>query len=182
MADIFSRVKRSRVMAAIRSRGNKETELRLRKLFRMASITGWRRHLKIPGNPDFVFRRLRLAVFVDGCFWHACPQHGRRPDSNPTYWLPKLERTRARDASATQLLRRRGWTVLRIWEHELRHEERVLARCMAALNRAKKRQTNFIVRNPAATRSARRRPFSPPRGRSNNRSPLSAAEPRDFRN
>ena len=82
VADVFTKKKRSQVMAAIRSRGNKDTELKLATILRAAHITGWRRHQPIPGRPDFVFRRARLAIFVDGCFWHGCPKHGRKPGSN----------------------------------------------------------------------------------------------------
>jgi DNA mismatch endonuclease (patch repair protein) len=67
---------------------------------------------------DIVFPRLRLAVFIDGCFWHGCPQHGTRPKQNADYWLPKLERNRTRDEETNALLADAGWTVLRFWEHE----------------------------------------------------------------
>jgi DNA mismatch endonuclease Vsr len=77
-------------MAAIRSRGNKDTELKLAAILRASRVTGWRRHYPLPGRPDFIFRRARLAIFVDGCFWHACPKHGHKPGSNRAYWLPKL--------------------------------------------------------------------------------------------
>jgi len=79
MADVFSKTKRSAVMAAIRSRGNKDTEMKLAAITRTHGITGWRRHLPLPGRPDFAFRKERVAVFVDGCFWHGCPLHGHKP-------------------------------------------------------------------------------------------------------
>lgn len=135
MGDVFTKSKRSAVMAAIRSRGNKDTELKLAAILRAHGITGWRRHQPLPGCPDFVFRRERLAIFVDGCFWHGCPKHGRNPGSNQAYWLPKLERNRARDRAMTRELRSRGWSVLRLWEHALRDSDRVAARCMRALSR-----------------------------------------------
>lgn len=69
-------------------------------------------------RPDIVFTRLRLAVFIDGCYWHSCPQHGHAPRVNTHYWDAKFERNRARDALVTQSLRQAGWSVLRIWEHE----------------------------------------------------------------
>ncbi len=134
MADVFSKRKRSQVMSAIRSKGNKDTEIRLAAIFRAHKITGWRRSQNLLGKPDFVFRRERLAVFVDGCFWHGCPKHGRKPDSNRDYWLPKLERNRKRDAEAGRALRKKGWHVLRIWEHDLRREEWVAGRVRRALN------------------------------------------------
>jgi DNA mismatch endonuclease (patch repair protein) len=130
MTDVFSMAKRSEVMSRIRSCGNKDTELRLIKLFRKAGITGWRRHQKLMGKPDFVFRGDRIAVFVDGCFWHGCPQCYRRPSSNRKYWDAKLTRNRQRDRSVTLLLRKNGWRVLRIWEHELslKNEKRCIRR------------------------------------------------------
>ncbi len=139
MPDVFSPSVRSRVMAAIRSRGNANTELRLAKIFRKNRIKGWRRGQKIFGNPDFIFRKIRLAIFVDGCFWHGCPAHGRRPGSNQDYWLPKLERTIMRDKLNTLRLRKEGWTVLRFWEHELRSETAVIARYNRAVIRAQRK-------------------------------------------
>lgn len=68
-------------------------------------------------RPDVVFTRRRLAVFVDGCFWHQCPQHGTRPKDPTGYWLPKLQRNVERDAETTTALQDAGWVVLRIWEH-----------------------------------------------------------------
>ena len=79
VTDVFTKKKRSQVMAAIRSKGNKATELKLTSILRAAGITGWRRHQPIPGHPDFIFRRGRLAIFVDGCFWHGCRWHCRMP-------------------------------------------------------------------------------------------------------
>src|SRR5208282_440535 len=102
MADVFSKHKRSQVMAAIRSRGNKDTELKLASILRAARITGWRRHQSLPGKPDFVFRRERLALFVDGCFWHGCPRHGRQPGTNTAYWAKKLSRNKGRDRSVSR--------------------------------------------------------------------------------
>ncbi|HLX72702.1 MAG TPA: very short patch repair endonuclease [Verrucomicrobiae bacterium] len=136
MADVFSKRKRSSVMAAIRSKGNKDTELRLAAIFRAAEITGWRRHASLPGRPDFVFRSRRLAIFVDGCFWHGCPKHGRNPSSNRDYWLPKLLQNRKRDSRVKRTLIKRGWTVLRLWEHDLAHPSRTIARVTLALERA----------------------------------------------
>lgn len=119
MADIFTKQKRSEVMARIRSRGNCATELRLASLMRRAGIRGWRRHLSISGRPDFAFKAHRVAVFVDGCFWHCCPKCGNMPKSNAEFWAKKLTTNKRRDQSVNRELRRQGWRVLRIWEHEL---------------------------------------------------------------
>jgi DNA mismatch endonuclease, patch repair protein len=119
MPDIWNNRKRSEVMSLIRSHGNKATELRLIAIFRTHQITGWRRKQKLLGNPDFIFRRKRACIFVDGCFWHGCPKCYRRPGSNRKYWDEKVQKNRARDRDVNRKLRKLGWRVLRIWEHEL---------------------------------------------------------------
>jgi DNA mismatch endonuclease, patch repair protein len=119
MADIFTKEKRSSVMSRIRGRGNRDTELALAKLLRANRIKGWRRHQSLYGTPDFVFRKERLVIFVDGCFWHCCPKHRTNPKTNEKFWAKKLARNRARDRSVTRDLRGQGWTVLRVWQHEL---------------------------------------------------------------
>lgn len=119
MADVFTKAKRSDVMSRIRSRGNAKTELRLLAILRLGGITGWRRHVNLVGRPDFVFRKERLAVFVDGCFWHNCPKHGTFPATRPVFWLKKLEANKARARRVNRTLRKEGWRVLRIWEHDL---------------------------------------------------------------
>lgn len=137
MADVFTKEQRSAVMAAVQSRGNKNTELRLIEMMRAAGLSGWRRNVKLPGHPDFVFPKSRLAVFVDGCFWHGCPSHCRMPSSNEEYWLKKIGRNQKRDRLVSRALRREGWRVLRIWEHSLRHPDRTVARLRACLNPSK---------------------------------------------
>lgn len=75
----------------------------------------------VPGlrsRADVVFGPARVAVYVDGCFWHSCPEHGTRPKRNAAFWRQKLERNRERDAATDRLLDENGWTVIRIWEHE----------------------------------------------------------------
>jgi DNA mismatch endonuclease (patch repair protein) len=119
MPDVFTRKKRSAVMAAIRSSGNRGTELKLIAIFREAGIRGWRRNFPLEGKPDFCFPKIRMAVFVDGCFWHGCPRHGRKPASNTEYWHAKLERNKKRDLAVGRLLRKKRWRVIRIWEHQL---------------------------------------------------------------
>src|SRR3954469_11621529 len=119
MSDVFSPAKRSQVMSRIRGRGNKDTELALAALFRRHRITGWRRHQRVFGKPDFVFPKLKLAIFVDGCFWHCCPGHANLPANNRAFWKAKLEANKTRDRLVVRTLRGRGWRVLRIWEHEL---------------------------------------------------------------
>ncbi|MHC1769475.1 MAG: very short patch repair endonuclease [Verrucomicrobiia bacterium] len=117
--DVFSKAKRSDVMSRIRSRGNRETEQALASLLRKSGITGWRRHLPILGRPDFVFRTERLAVFVDGCFWHGCPNCYRAPKTQKRYWSEKIARNRARDRGVRRILRQKGWAVMRVWACDL---------------------------------------------------------------
>jgi len=135
MADVFTKAKRSQVMSRIRGRGNTDTELALKCIFRSQRITGWRRHQPVFGKPDFVFIKLRVAVFVDGCFWHGCPLHATQPKNNAAFWRKKLSGNKARDRLVTRTLRKRGWHVLRIWEHELasKDEKRLVRRIQRAI-------------------------------------------------
>jgi len=135
MPDVFTKAKRSAVMSQIRGHGNKATEGALVNLFRQHHITGWRRNQNVFGKPDFLFRRNRLAVFVDGCFWHGCPRCYRRPKSNRKFWDKKIGRNRERDRKVARELRRLGWRVVRIWEHDLaRRGETCIRKIQRALN------------------------------------------------
>lgn len=136
MTDSLTKQKRSEVMAAISSKGNRTTELRLVSIMRSNHITGWRRHQLLPGKPDFVFHRERLVVFVDGCFWHGCPWHCRMPKSRQSYWEPKIARNRSRDKAILKLLEKTGWLVFRIWEHSLKEPRTVAARLTSRLQKA----------------------------------------------
>ena len=120
MTDIFTIAQRSALMAKVRGSGNGSTELRLIAVFRLHGITGWLRKASVFGKPDFVFPKQKLAVFVDGCFWHGCPIHATQPKTNAKFWREKIARNQARDALVARTLRRDGWRVLRVWEHELR--------------------------------------------------------------
>jgi DNA mismatch endonuclease, patch repair protein len=120
MSDIYSRTKRSEIMAAVRSRGNKATEIALVQVLRRHKLWGWRRHLSLAGKPDFVFPEKRVAVFVDGCFWHGCATHFKAPKSNRNFWVSKIRSNKIRDRSTTRRLKALGWIVVRIWQHELK--------------------------------------------------------------
>ena len=93
MADFLTSQKRSEVMSRIRGKGNEKTEVRLAKIMRKADIRGWRRHLLVPGRPDFAFRKQKVSVFVDGCFWHGCPRCFRLPKQSRAFWKAKIEGT-----------------------------------------------------------------------------------------
>ena len=134
MADIFSKQQRSDIMSRVRGRGNQATEIALVRLLRAEGIAGWRRHQPVFGKPDFIFRKERLAVFVDGCFWHSCPTHGTVPATRRAFWIKKFAGNKARDRRVNRELRRLGWRVLRLWEHELRGDSTpALARIRAML-------------------------------------------------
>ena len=117
--DTVSTERRSEIMRAVRSCDNKATELALVRIFRLQKISGWRRRIPMTSSPDFVFLRRKLAMFVDGCFWHGCPMHCRMPKGNRAYWTRKIAGNKARDQYVGRTLRRQGWRVVRIWEHEL---------------------------------------------------------------
>jgi len=119
MTDVFTKAKRSDVMSRIRGRGNKNTELALMRLLRRHRVVGWRRHQPVFGKPDFVFPKAKVAVFVDGCFWHGCPKHFSPPANNRAFWRRKLAANQARDRRVNRSLRKEGWRVVRIWEHAL---------------------------------------------------------------
>ncbi len=106
-------------------RGNRKRdtkpELAVRRIVHAAGLRYRVAAAPIPGvrrTADLLFRPTRVAVFIDGCFWHSCPVHGTSPRAHSEYWLPKLERNRARDLETTSTLEEAGWLVLRFWEHE----------------------------------------------------------------
>jgi DNA mismatch endonuclease (patch repair protein) len=121
-------------MSRIRGKGNQRTEGVVVHLFRLEKITGWRRHLDLPGKPDFTFRKRRLVVFVDGCFWHGCPKCYRAPQVNKKFWEAKVAYNRQHDREVNQELKRTGWKVLRIWQHSLKKKDR--ARLVVRLRNA----------------------------------------------
>lgn len=131
----FGTLSRSELMSLVKSTRNATTEERLASLLRRAKITAWRRHQRILGRPDFVWRESRLAVFVDGCFWHG-HDCGRKltPETNAQVWREKIERNKTRDGHVTRELRRAGWSVYRIWECELaRNADRSIKRIRVLL-------------------------------------------------
>jgi DNA mismatch endonuclease (patch repair protein) len=141
VADTLTVAGRSARMSLVRSRGNRATELRLMALMHEHRITGWRRGVGLLGKPDFVFRARKVAVFVDGCFWHGCPRHGRTPKTRIAFWTAKLARNAQRDRIVTRTLRRSGWRVVRVWECGLscKRAIRTMARIAGALSRNPRR-------------------------------------------
>jgi DNA mismatch endonuclease (patch repair protein) len=107
---------RSKIMAAVRPQGNQTTEIAFGKLLWAAGLRGYRKHWPVPGKPDFAWPGRKIAVFVDGCFWHGCAKCRPLPTSNVEFWKNKIETNRRRDQRITRLLRGLGWTVFRIKE------------------------------------------------------------------
>jgi DNA mismatch endonuclease (patch repair protein) len=127
VTDFLSKETRSRVMARIRSR-NTNPELALRRGLYAAGIRGWRCHARhITGKPDIAFTRWRVAVFVDGCFWHGHPEFFT-PGKSGAYWDAKIERTKERDRLANETLRNDGWSVLRFWDFEVEQDTEMCVR------------------------------------------------------
>lgn len=126
MTDVFDGKKRSEIMSKVHSKGNKSTELKLIQVFRKNVIIGWRRNYPVKRHPDFVFMDKKIAIFVDGCFWHGHDCRNTRPSDNADYWSKKRERNMKHDREITELFERRGWTVIRIWECELKKKNRDL--------------------------------------------------------
>ncbi len=120
MADVFDKNKRSEIMSRVLAKGNKTTELALISWFKIFGIINWQRSYPVKGHPDFVFRKQRIAIFVDGCFWHGHNCRNTRPRDNGEYWRNKRERNIQHDKEITALFEARGWKVIRIWECELK--------------------------------------------------------------
>lgn len=117
---------RSRTMSAIRGKSNRSTELLLKMAFVRARVKGWVLHpTTVCGKPDFYFHRQRLAIFVDGCFWHGCPKCGHIPKTRAKFWRAKINRNRQRDRNTVALLKANQIRVLRIWEHRLSNSARL---------------------------------------------------------
>lgn len=140
MADLLmiGRRERSALMAQVRSSGNRSTEKRFATILKANGITGWRRQVKVLGiRVDFCFRIGWVVVFVDGCFWHGYGRchHGRLPRENRGYWARKFRENRRRDLRQTERLRRAGWMVVRVWEHQLRDLNAGIVRMLLDLAR-----------------------------------------------
>ncbi len=117
--DRYDQATRSYVMSRIRGR-NTKAEVVLRRQLWARGLRGYRTHTALPGRPDIAWSRARLAIFVDGCFWHGCPKcRIPTPASRVGYWAPKLRRNRLRDRRVDRQLHQLGWTTVRLWEHEV---------------------------------------------------------------
>jgi DNA mismatch endonuclease (patch repair protein) len=147
MRDFFSPKERSYLMSKIRGRANVSTELKIAGILRTAGVKGWRRHLPLPGRPDFTFPEERVCIFVHGCFWHDCPRCRKRSSTRPEYWAKKIEANRRRDKRVSRELRQGGYKVIIVWECTLRRKypEAAISRVLRLLRAAG-------VKRPAALR------------------------------
>jgi len=141
---------RSRVMRAVPGK-NTSVERALRKVIWAAGLRGYRLHSQhVPGTPDVVFSVNRVAVFVDGCFWHGCPECYREPKSRKEYWTMKVQRNRDRDSAVNAACKAKGWRVLRLWEHEvLKAPKQAAAKVAKAVGRLQRKH------RPARAKTAR---------------------------
>lgn len=119
MVDVHTQQKRSYNMSRIKCK-NTKPELVIRKLLSSNGIRGYRLNYKLTGKPDIVFTKYKLAIFIDGCFWHKCPKCFISPDKNKIFWKKKINGNVQRDNDVNKILKKEGWTVLRFWEHLLK--------------------------------------------------------------
>ena len=130
--DTVNSLTRSRTMRCVPSE-NTSLERHILKTIKLRGITGWRRHYKeLLGRPDIVFPKRKIAIFIDGCFWHGCIKCSRKPASNLVYWRAKVSRNKIRDRLVNKSLRERGWKVIRIWEHDIK-SAKIISKLFRAL-------------------------------------------------
>jgi DNA mismatch endonuclease (patch repair protein) len=118
--DNVSKEKRSQIMRAIKSKGTGPELVMSALLGRVVDFRQVELQADLPGKPDFAIRDIRTAIFVHGCFFHGCPTHYKRPKSNVDFWVSKVQANMRRDTRSVRALWRRGWHVIRVWEHDLR--------------------------------------------------------------
>lgn len=128
MVDIMTPKQRSHCMSQVRGK-NTKPEMMLRKVLWQKGLR-YRLHYKLPGKPDIAFVAARIAVFVDGCFWHGCPQHGAIPETNRQSWETKIQGNIDRDKRVNNELESSGWKVLRFWEHEIKKDLNHVVSCI----------------------------------------------------
>lgn len=135
MMDTVDKITRSRIMSKVCSKGT-GPERKFASLLKKAGMKGYKCHPKgVAGSPDVAFMESKVAVFIDSCFWHGCSQHLRRPNTNKRYWTGKIEGNVTRDRRTRRALRRNGWSVVSVWEHELKSPTRPLRRLSRIIKR-----------------------------------------------
>jgi DNA mismatch endonuclease (patch repair protein) len=137
MTDVLTKKQRSYCMSRIRAKDT-QPEVILRKALSSAGLKGYRLHYKLIGKPDIVFPKRRIAIFIDGCFWHRCPKCFIKPGTNKSFWKKKIDSNVKRDKTVNAELKSKGWKVLRIWEHELRKEKIIKRRILDKIKDGRK--------------------------------------------
>lgn len=127
----------SKRMRAIRSHGNRTTEVAMALRLRALKLRGWRRHQDYFGRPDFCWPFMELALFVDGCFWHGCPYCKKLPKNYDPYWMERIAKNKRRDVTVNKVLKDLGWKVVRIWECQVHtaKSDSILKRAVKSLQR-----------------------------------------------
>jgi DNA mismatch endonuclease, patch repair protein len=133
MGDVLSLTQRKYNMSRIKGK-NTGPEIKLRKLLFSNGIRGYRIHFDLPGKPDIVFTKKKIVIFIDGCFWHKCPIDFQEPETRKEFWMNKIQSNVERDKKVNEILIKDGWTVIRIWEHEIKKgPEEVVKKIIASL-------------------------------------------------
>jgi len=136
--DVLTAQQRSHCMSRIRGKNTKPEKL-LRKALWAAGLR-YRLHGRLPGKPDLVFSKAKVSIFIDGCFWHGCPQHGVRPKTNKKFWNKKIGGNKQRDVKVRNLLKAQGWVVVRFWEHEIKNDIFVVTEKITKITRQEMRR------------------------------------------
>lgn len=126
MADVHTPRQRSYNMSRIRGKDTKP-EILLRKALWKEGFRYTLKNKDVPGKPDLVFRKQKIVIFVDGCFWHRCPKHFVKPANNADFWEKKIQSNVDRDKKINRELKKAGWTIMRIWEHDLKKDRYIKA-------------------------------------------------------
>jgi DNA mismatch endonuclease (patch repair protein) len=119
MTDVLTPAQRKLNMSRIRGK-NTGPEAKIRKMLIAEGIRGYRLHFRLPGKPDIVFTKKKIAIFIDGCFWHKCPVCFQEPETRKEFWMKKIQSNVDRDKKVNKQLEDDRWTVLRFWEHDVR--------------------------------------------------------------
>lgn len=132
MTDVLTPKQRTYNMSRIRGK-NTAPEIKLRKMLFASGVRGYRIHYNLPGKPDIVFIKKKIAVFIDGCFWHKCPVCFQEPETRKDFWMKKIQSNIDRDKKVNEQLKNDGWAVIRIWEHEIKKEPEEAVKKIIAL-------------------------------------------------
>lgn len=134
--DKIDKKARSEVMSKVRSK-NTRLELTFFDLLINSGLSSFSTHVeKLPGKPDIVFDAEKVIVFLDSCYWHGCPKHLRMPATNIEYWQNKIKKNKIRDRRYTAELKKNGWLIVRVWEHELKTPQKVVKKISRALKKS----------------------------------------------